>query len=71
MSREPVLEVVTGEFTVCSACLDGEGGQCHTPGCLFWLNRAPDLAIRWKLQAHECSFQVVEHVPPGESEPGR
>jgi len=30
---------------LCSACLGGEGGECHTPGCALWLNRAPDLPI--------------------------
>lgn len=59
--KYPPLEIVRGEVTICSACLDGEGGECHTPGCLFWLNRAPDLGIRWKLEAHECSF---ERLPP-------
>lgn len=31
---------------ICDACLDGLGGECHTPGCTLWLNRAPDLSLR-------------------------
>lgn len=30
---------------LCSLCLNGEGGECHTPGCSLWLHRAPDTAI--------------------------
>ena len=29
-------------LTLCSLCLNGEGGQCHTPGCALWLKAAPD-----------------------------
>ena len=32
-------------LTLCSLCLLGEGGQCHTPGCAFWLKAAPDIAL--------------------------
>lgn len=46
---EPELLTVRGEINVCAACLDGEGGECHTPGCLFWIVRAPDLPLRSRL----------------------
>lgn len=39
----PTLHEVT--VLICSLCLDGAGGECHTPGCVMWLNRAPDLPI--------------------------
>lgn len=26
---------------VCRRCLDGEGGECHMPGCAFWMHPAP------------------------------
>jgi hypothetical protein len=41
---EPGLNLVV--LTLCDACLDGVGGECHTPGCVLWLSCAPDLAIR-------------------------
>lgn len=41
---EPTLHRV--ELTLCSLCLDGAGGECHTPGCALWINRAPDLSLR-------------------------
>jgi hypothetical protein len=30
---------------ICGACLRGKGGECHTPGCAFWMNRAPDVPL--------------------------
>lgn len=27
---------------VCELCLAGDGGECHVPGCAFWMRRAPD-----------------------------
>ncbi len=32
-------------LTLCSLCLLGEGGECHTPGCALWINRAPDIPL--------------------------
>lgn len=26
-------------ITVCQRCLDGEGDECHTPGCALWMHR--------------------------------
>lgn len=31
---------------LCELCLDGKGGECHSPGCALFLNRAPDVGIR-------------------------
>jgi hypothetical protein len=33
-------------MTLCSLCIDGAGGECHSPGCALWINRAPDLSLR-------------------------
>lgn len=32
------------EITICEACLDGEGDECHTPGCALYLHSV-DLPI--------------------------
>lgn len=32
-------------LVLCSRCLAGEGGECHVPGCVLWMNRAPDVPI--------------------------
>jgi hypothetical protein len=31
-------------INICQPCLDGEGQECHTPGCALWLHRV-DLPI--------------------------
>lgn len=31
---------------LCDLCLDGAGGECHTPGCCLFLAQAPDLPLR-------------------------
>ena len=41
---DPGLNRVT--LILCDLCLNGAGGECHVPGCAFWLNRAPDLSLR-------------------------
>jgi hypothetical protein len=41
---EPVYHRVV--MTLCSLCVDGAGGECHSPGCALWINRAPDLSLR-------------------------
>ncbi len=30
---------------VCESCREGAGGECHEPGCAFWMNRAPDIPL--------------------------
>lgn len=32
-------------LTLCEPCIQGAGGECHTPGCALWMNRAPDIPI--------------------------
>lgn len=46
-ASEPGLNHV--ELTICDACLDGVGDECHTPGCALWMSRAPDIPIRDKI----------------------
>jgi hypothetical protein len=42
-STEPKLHHV--KLWLCEPCLNGAGGECHTPGCALWMNRAPDLSV--------------------------
>jgi hypothetical protein len=30
---------------LCFLCLGGAGGECHVPGCVLYMNRAPDLPL--------------------------
>jgi hypothetical protein len=43
MTTEDELREVT--LTLCQQCLTGAGGECHTPGCALWMNRAPDVPL--------------------------
>jgi hypothetical protein len=27
---------------ICEPCMEGAGGWCYTPGCAFWMHRAPE-----------------------------
>ncbi len=38
-SCEPELKRVAA--WICELCLGNSGGECHVPGCLFWLNEQP------------------------------
>jgi hypothetical protein len=35
----PVSEpsIVTLTIPICTLCLGGAGGECHVPGCCFWM----------------------------------
>lgn len=30
-------------LVICRLCREGAGGECHTPGCAFWMCAAPDI----------------------------
>ena len=54
------LHVVT--LHLCEACIYGQGGECHTPGCAFWMSSAPDLSIREALeQVRDAPIGTREH----------
>ncbi len=53
---EPTLHKVV--LTLCSACIDGEGGQCHVPGCALIRSAAPDISIR-----DSCDVESIDGVP--------
>jgi hypothetical protein len=46
-ASHPDAEITLTEvrLTLCSPCLSGAGGECHTPGCDLWMSRAPDLPL--------------------------
>lgn len=59
---EPTLHLVT--LWLCSLCLDGAGGECHTPGCALWINRAPDLPLRNAVESIDGA-EIVYLIPDG------
>lgn len=42
---EPKVNKVS-DIYICDSCLDGKGGFCNTPGCVFIRKSAPDISIR-------------------------
>lgn len=70
MSDAPQLELVA--VMICSWCLDGRGGECHTPGCLYWMQDAPlvpqrEAVIALTVQVpmshmDEAAWRHVDHV---------
>ena len=34
------------EIRLCSLCVTGAGGECHSPGCALFLSRAPDISLK-------------------------
>lgn len=57
--------LTTGRLTLCGACLAGEGGVCHTPGCALWMNRAPDVPIAFEHDEVEQALLDVVFTPDG------
>lgn len=42
---------------ICDLCLDGAGGECHTPGCVMWQSSAPDLPLRRRIAAENGTVE--------------
>lgn len=40
----PEVERIT--LALCADCLDGKGGECHTPGCALWMCKGPAPGLR-------------------------
>ena len=39
MTGEPTVAMLT--LPICTLCLGGKAGECHVPGCVFWMCPAP------------------------------
>ena len=44
---------------ICQPCLDGEGSECHTPGCALWMHRV-DLPIPPELYTEIGAMEAIE-----------
>jgi hypothetical protein len=53
------MKLKTIQIQICQPCLDGEGAECHTPGCALWLHRV-DLPI------DPMVYEVIQEVDIGE-----
>lgn len=73
VTHDPEIPVRFVQLWLCDLCLDGDGEQCHTPGCSLWLNRPPDMPIR-----NGAAVTVLDAAPapradgtPGRARPTR
>jgi hypothetical protein len=56
---EPMVKMYS--IWLCDMCVSGEGGECHSPGCALFLNRAPDIPLQiggnmFLTELHECAY---------------
>lgn len=66
-------------FDVCDLCLTAAGGECHVPGCVFWMDDAPIGSwLAWlrerraepSTEAREA-IELIEIILAAETEPCR
>lgn len=54
-NEDPELFRVFMDAPVCGPCLDGEAGECHVPGCVFYLCQMGNMGgitLRSKLESY-------------------
>ena len=54
------MKLLTIQITICEACLDGIGEECHTPGCALFLHRV-DLPIHPEMYTVLYETEALEH----------
>lgn len=48
------IAVIQVKVQVCVLCLNGAaGGECHVPGCAFWMSAAPNADVALVLRQGE------------------
>lgn len=47
------------EVHICELCLSDVGGECHVPGCVFWMQAAPTGAFLLWLRASAAITEAV------------
>lgn len=57
--REEQMKLKHIAITICEACLEGEGVQCHTPGCALFLHLV-DLPIDARLYTVLAEYEEGE-----------
>lgn len=65
--EEPEIKSVT--IDVCVLCLAGFGGECHSPGCVFFICPAPTFEQAQRLAyAEEPKCYVLGPMSPSENQ---
>jgi len=58
--REP--HIVTMELRICNLCLDGKEGECHSPGCMFWM--CPAITAEQARRLRDWAFTDIAAANP-------
>lgn len=43
--KDESVRLINLTISVCTPCLGGDVGECHTPGCAFWMQDAPNTEL--------------------------
>lgn len=62
MSAPTDPALYTFQVTVCRPCLKGDEGECHSPGCTFWVCPAPTAEQADRLRANLPSYLAATVV---------
>lgn len=57
--------LVSVTVAICRPCIAGEGDECHTPGCTYWMQDPPSEAVSQRLRD---MLAVADHEPPDEDD---
>lgn len=60
------MKLRTIVITLCQACLDGEGEECHTPGCAMFLHRVD---LPFAPESYEVLAEFDEDAPMPSAQP--
>jgi len=52
--------IVTMELRICTLCLDGKAGECHSPGCMFWM--CPAITAEQAQRLRDWAFTDIAAV---------
>jgi hypothetical protein len=69
VTHDPEIPVHLVQLHLCKLCIDGVGGECHTPGCSLWINRAPDISLRDNpgVTIMKIAAETEDAVTPGQA----
>lgn len=54
------MKIKKVQIWLCEACLNGEGEECHTPGCALFLHNSPGMPIMPEL------YEILDEIEEGE-----
>ncbi len=66
MGHEVCRLNILDNVPICDGCMNGMGEECHSPGCMLWQRRCPDIEIRSTLKMLGAKrVRYNANTPPG------